>query len=297
MKRDKSFSLGLKAGAPVSFAGKTAIIVGGTGGLGREIARSIAQRGGQVVVVGRTFRDTEMLGIRFVQADLSLMREAARVADVLPAEHADFLIFTTGIFAAPHRQQTQEGLERDIAVSFLNRVVMLRRLAPRLGRARTDATSRPRVFVMGYPGSGQAGAYDDLNAERSYKGMAVHMNTVAGNEILVADAVDRYPELDTFGLNPGLIKTDIRSNMLGAGSLQHRIIEALIGAFSPTPRAYAEKMAPLIASPRLEGQSGRLFNRDGDALSPSPGIDKIHSQRFLNASEALVRRTGITLAG
>lgn len=33
------------------------------------------------------------------------------------------------IFAAPKRQVTAEGIERDMAVSYLNRLVMLRNLA------------------------------------------------------------------------------------------------------------------------------------------------------------------------
>lgn len=297
MKKDKSFSVPLASTARASFEGKTAIVVGGTGGLGRAISQAVAQRGGDVVVVGRTFRDSGRPNISFVEADLGLMSEAARVADLLPAERADYLIFTTGIFAAPQRQATPEGLERDMAVSYLNRLVMLRRLAPRLGARRAATAGRVRVFIMGYPGSGQAGAYDDLNAERAYKSMAVHMNTVAGNEMLVADAVDRYPRLDVFGLNPGLVKTEIRSNLLGAGSLQHRVIETLIGFFSPSPEAYAQKVVALIASPSLAHQSGRLFDRNGAALQPSAGMTKPHIEAFLSASERLVARTGVTVAG
>lgn len=36
-----------------------------------------------------------------------------------------------------------------------------------------------------FPGAGQAGQLGDLNAEKAYSAMAVHMQTVAGNEALV----------------------------------------------------------------------------------------------------------------
>ena len=81
---------------------------------------------------------------------------------------------------------------------------------------------KPRVFIMGYPGTGQAGTLDDLNAEKSYRAMPVHMNTVAGNEMLVLDAPTRYPNATFFGLNPGLIKTNIRDNFLGKDTLKSR---------------------------------------------------------------------------
>jgi hypothetical protein len=64
-----------------------------------------------VVVVGRNFRDSDVAGIEFNEAYLSLMQEAQRVAALPPAETFDLVIFTTGIFAAPERQETAEGIE------------------------------------------------------------------------------------------------------------------------------------------------------------------------------------------
>lgn len=180
-----------------------------------------------------------------------------------------------------------------MAVSFLHRLVMLRELAPRLGAGRTPdrAASKPRVFVMGFPGAGQAGTLGDLNAERAYRPLEVHMNTVAGNEMLVLDTAARAPRLDVFGLNPGLVRTNIRDNFLGAGSLKSRLTEALIGAFTPSPEAYAARIVPLLVSPDLEGRSGALFDRRGDAIEPSPTLrDGGHVARFLAESDALIAR-------
>ena len=170
-----------------------------------------------------------------MKADLSLMRETERVAKLLPAEQLDLLLFTTGIFAAPQRQGTAEGIERDMAVSYLSRLVMLRELAPRLGSDRPSARAklRPRVFVMGFPGAGQAGRLGDLNADKSYSALTVHMNTVAGNEMLVLDAAKRYPNATFFGLNPGLIRTNIRSNLFGGDTLLYRFTEWMIGLLAP----------------------------------------------------------------
>jgi hypothetical protein len=55
-----------------------------------------------------------------------------------PAETLDLVIFTTGIFAAPRRQETAEGIERDMAVSYLSRLVLVREIAPRLGKNRSE---------------------------------------------------------------------------------------------------------------------------------------------------------------
>jgi hypothetical protein len=60
---------------------------------------------------------------------------------------------------------------------------------------------KPRVFIIGSPGTGQAGTL------KSYRAMAVQMNTAAGNEMLVLDAAKRYPHASFFGLNPGIIES------------------------------------------------------------------------------------------
>jgi NAD(P)-dependent dehydrogenase (short-subunit alcohol dehydrogenase family) len=289
MKRDKNFTWRRIDPASLDLQGIKVAIVGGTGGIGRALGRLIASRGADVIVVGRTFRDADVPRIAFINADLSLMREAKRVGAVLPAETLDIVVFTTGIFAAPRRQETPEGIERDMAVSYLSRLVILREIAPRLAATRRAAPMKPRVFVMGYPGTGQAGMLDNLNGEKSYRATPVHMNTVAGNEMLVLDAAKRYPNVNVFGLNPGLLKTEIRNNFLGEGTLRSRVVEWMIGMVNPSVETYAERLTPLLVSPDLEAHSGAMFDQKGNAILPSPKLtDAAYVTAFIAASEALV---------
>lgn len=290
MKRDKTVAWHRANPSSLDLKAWKVAVVGGTGGLGRAIARVLASRGARVIVVGQTFRDAGVPGIEFLQADLSLMREAERVGKALPAETLDLVVFTTGIFAAPKREETAEGIERDIAISYLSRLVILRAIAPRLGTSRSAARMKPRVFIMGYPGTGQAGTLD-LNAEKSYSAFPVHMNTVAGNEMLVLDAATRYPAATVFGLNPGLIKTNIRDNFLGKDSLKSRVTESLIALVAPSPERYAERIAPLLVSADLEGHSGTMFDQKGNAVLPTPKLtDASYRDAFIATSEALASR-------
>jgi hypothetical protein len=183
-----------------------------------------------------------------------------------------------------------------MAVSYLSRLVILRNIAPRLGKDRRPAPMKPRVFIMGFPGAGQTGELDDLNAEKSYSSMAVHMNTVAGNEMLVLDAAKRYPNAAFFGLNPGFISTNIRSNLLGAHTLRYRFIEWLTRLMTPSAETYAERLAPLLVSPDLEGHTGAMFNRKGLAILPSPKLTDSYVKAFIAASEALVSRVNIRVS-
>lgn len=287
MKRDESFALQPQALSAGDVAGKQVAVVGGTGGIGQALSRHLAKLGARVIAVGQTFRDTHVPNIEFMKADLSLMSEARRVAQELPAASLDLVVFTTGIFAAPQRQVSAEGIERDMAISFLSRLVILRDIAQRLGSARTHQRAKARVFVMGYPGTGQTGALGDLNAEQSYKAMGVHMNTVAGNEMLVLDGAKRYTDINVYGLNPGLIKTAIRTNFMGGNKFLFALLEGAIGVVTPSAHVYAQQIAPLLFSNDIERRSGALFNRKGQAIVPSDGMTAAHISAFLAESQAL----------
>jgi NAD(P)-dependent dehydrogenase (short-subunit alcohol dehydrogenase family) len=297
MKRDNSFTWRRVDAASLDLKGLKVAIVGGTGGIGRAISRFMDPRGASVVAVGQTFRDSEVPGIQFVKADLSLMREAQRVGQALPAEALDLVIFTTGILPGPKREETAEGIERDMAVSYLSRLVIVREIGPRLGKDRPAARMKPRVFIMGFPGVGQTGRLDELNSEKSYGRWTAHMNTVAGNEVLVLHAARRYPNANFFGLNPGFIKTNIRTNLFGGDTLLYRFTEWMLGLIASSPESYADRITPLLVSPDLEGHSGVMFDRKGRAILPSPKLtDSSYVNAFVAASEALMSRAGVRLA-
>jgi NAD(P)-dependent dehydrogenase (short-subunit alcohol dehydrogenase family) len=219
------------------------------------------------------------------------MSEARRVARQLPAEELDAVILTTGIYAPPTREATAEGFEKDLAVSYLSRVVVVRELAERLGTGRAAAKRRPRIFVMGFPGVEQAGAVDDLNSEQRYDQNTAHMTTVAGNEALVLHAAKAYPGIGVFGLNPGLIKTDIRANLLGGrDSLKFKVIEWLIGLTMVSAEQYAERLVPILLAPELEARSGVHINAKGLAIRPSTVMTDSHVEKLMAATDALLAR-------
>lgn len=286
--RDRDLRLQLEPVEQLDLAGRRLVVVGGTNGLGRAIASAAVSRGAHVTVVGRTFRDTASEQLAFVPADLSSLREAVALGEKLPVEDSDLLLFTTGTFAGKVREETPEGAERDMAVSFLSRLAILRGLTDRLGTARAEQPFRPRVFVMGSPGWGELGTITDLNSERDYKAMKAHGNTVAGNEALVIAGDTRFPGPSFFGMAPGVIKTDIRANFLGEGSAAHRVTESLIGLLAQSADSYARRMLPLLFTPALEGHSGAMFGSKGTPVRPSRGFDKTYALRYLSESETLL---------
>lgn len=265
------------------------LVVGGTGGLGRAISKQLAAAGASVTVVGQTFRDEETKNIDFVPCDLSSMKSASELAKKLDVSQVDIVLFTTGIIAAPSKQITGEGLEKDMAVSYLNRLVMVRELVPRMQKTKSVFGTSPRVFYMAYPGDGQLGNPEDLNSEKKYAPMKAHLNTVAGNEALVYDSAKRYENAHFYGLNPGIVRTNIRDNLLGKNSWRSSAVETLVGWFTRSPDQYAERIAPLLIAPELEQRNGGIFNNNGHALQRSKGISEDYAAAYIKASEELLR--------
>ena len=238
-------------------------------------------------------QDAGVPNLTFLRRDLTLVSAAAALGRELPP--ADVVAFTTGILPAKAREETAEGLERDMAVSCLSRLVALRGLLPRL-------PTGARVFVWGMPGNGAVTRLEDLNAEKSYEGGFgfVHMNTVGGNEALVLHlaATERARGgAAVFGMNPGLIATGIRDSVHGGrGGLLGRTMEGLIGLFTPSVEAYAAKTVPLMFAEGLEAHNGAMFNQGGDVILPNkefldaPG----RAAEWYDAMEALLKRkTGL----
>ena len=257
-----------------AYRGKKIAVIGGTNGIGRALARALVARGAEVTVVGRTFRDAGLAGLHLVPADLSEMKQALSVAQELPVENLDLMILTTGITAGKRRAATPEGIELDLAVSYLSRFVIVRETASRLGQERAKSNDKPRVFIMGFPGANQRGDLEDFNSETSYHPTTAHANTVVGNEALVLDSARRYPNADFYGLNPGLMKSNILTGLFGENTVKHRFMQAILGAFFPSTSAYAETIVPLLISPDLEEQSGAMFNRHGNPIEASDELTR-----------------------
>lgn len=293
MKTDKSFTW-----KPKDLFGLDpldVLIVGGTNGLGRAIAQTLSLAGASVTVVGRTFRDQDKKNIKFIKADLSSIKESQQIAKNLDVSKSDIVLFTAGIFSAPKREENPEGLERDLAVSFLNRLAMIRIIAPKL-LSKKDNGFTPRVFNMAFPGNDQLGVIDDLNLEKKYSAYQAHMNTVAANEALVYESTEKYKGVNFYGLNPGLVKTGIRNNYLGENSLVSNLLETVLGWFTYTPEQYATKITPLLIAPELDSRNGGIFNNVGDALVPSKGMTPEYASKLISQSASLLESKGIDLS-
>ena len=92
------------------------------------------------------------------------------------------------------------------------------------------------------------------------------VKAVLGNEALVQFIGKNMPGVNVYGLNPGLIHTEIRDNYLGHGIVSS-IVEGLITLTCQSAQDYAENvLVHLMVSPEFEDKSQINFENNGAIL-------------------------------
>ena len=127
----------------MKLAGRTALVTGGTDGIGREIARRLKAKGTTVIVAGRdsgrvaTAREE---GFEAIQADLSTPEGVDAVVAALECRELDLLVNNAGMGAA-YQVDENPDLDQTDRCLFLNLTAPIHlatRLLPAL-RARPEA--------------------------------------------------------------------------------------------------------------------------------------------------------------
>jgi hypothetical protein len=162
-----------------------------------------------------------------------------------------------------------EAARKMLTISYLSRFVIICAVADRLGAKRTEKSLKPRIFSLAGPGVGITGDASDLNVERTNDFWAAHMDTVAGNEAIVLDRASRYAGINSYGLNPGVVKTDTHSHFLGRRSTGRKFVEGLIGMFFGGPMSMLKRLRlysyrPILSYFRVPCSTG-MGTRSGPA--------------------------------
>jgi NAD(P)-dependent dehydrogenase (short-subunit alcohol dehydrogenase family) len=147
----------------------TALITGGTSGIGRAVANKLAQLGSHVVVVGRNPRRGEktVAEIRaaggqadFISSDLrdaSSAREVARRAVELGTGHVDILINSAGMFPFGPTHETTEELFDDVySLNVKAPYFLVAELAPLMAKRGKGAIVNVSTMVADYGASGMS---------------------------------------------------------------------------------------------------------------------------------------------
>ena len=249
--------------------GPTALVTGGTGGIGRAVAVELARLGHRVLIVGRdTARGAAVLakmdqaglgaGHTLVRADLSLLSETARAAGDITGhtDRLDAVVLCAGVLSVA-AEWTDEDLERSFVLNDLSRYLMLRRLLPLLAKA-----SSGRVVLVA-----NAGKYrdtldlNDLQLRRGGRGLWVAGRTQFANDLLAIELAEqvRGSRIEVTCVFPGLVATDVFGNARGLPRPVRTTAIALQRLAAAPPAAAAQTPVFLASDPAATGVTGSFF--------------------------------------
>ncbi|MBL7495830.1 SDR family NAD(P)-dependent oxidoreductase [Frankia sp. CNm7] len=257
-------------GSGIAPSRRTALVTGGTGGIGRAVAVELARRGDRVLIVGRDpGRGDAVLaaledagpggGHALVRADLALLRETARAADEVTGltDRLDAVVLCAGVLAAV-AEWTDENLERGLALNYLSRYLMVRRLLPQL-----IAAPSGRVVLVA-----NAGKYrdtldlDDPHLRRGRnRGLHVSGRTQFANDLFAVELAERVRDsrIEVTCVFPGLVATDVFRNARGLPRSVRAPAVAAQRLIAAAPATSARTPAFLAHDPAATGVSGAFY--------------------------------------
>ena len=273
--------------------GKLCVVTGATDGIGRVTARALAERGAEVVLVGRNaakgaevckaiHRSSRNDKVRFERADLSSQAEIRALAERLSAGAAiDVLVNNVGAMFT-RRRESVDGIEMTFALNHLGYFLLTGLLLESLkaggsGRIVNVASEAHRSGRMDF---------DDPQARKRYRGMRTYSQSKLAN-ILFTDRLAVLlagTPVTANCLHPGFVASRFGQNN---GWLFATVLKAAMRVSAIDVEAGARTSVHLATSAEVEGVSGRYFDKSREATSSLASRDEETGRRLWELSESL----------
>ncbi|MCJ1407211.1 hypothetical protein MMC19_001282 [Ptychographa xylographoides] len=217
-----------KANTGTDLTGKTAVIAGGSQGIGSGTAIRFVEAGANVIVVGRSRERLEQVvskarkvaksanqNIDYVSADLSLVsgtKSAVKEIEAKTNGEVDYLIQTQGGMPNGIYETTAEGIESHFAVQVLNRCLLNYILAS------SGVLKNTSISIMAPGGTQTEFNLDDIELTSAkdairFAQMAKHISRDGVITDTYTKALQsKFPQIKFFHVSPGLVQTDIMYN-------------------------------------------------------------------------------------
>lgn len=275
--------------------GKTVLITGGTGGIGRAVAIGLASMGAHVGITGRDRARAERAacdiadasGSRAVDvfvADLSSQAEVRRMAGEVLASYPqlDVLVNNVGGFWA-HRNVTADGLEHTFALNHLAPFLLTGLLLERL------MASAPARIVTVSSGAQSMGKidFDDLMGEQDYSGQRAYNQSKLANVMFTYELARRIEGsgVTANALHPGMTNTAFSAEDPARAMAP---IVAALRPFMRSPKKAADTAVHLASSREVQGVTGRFFANRKPRTSNKSSYDGAATARLWRVSTDLV---------
>ena len=271
------------SGPALSLAGKTALITGGSRGIGAATVRELAAHRPAKIYIGarrpaaaeeliqdihRTHPDANLA---VLELDLASLSSVAKCAFEFQNTNSrlDWLILNAGIgFMKP--ALTKEGYELTFGTNHVGHAMLTQRLMPTLLATQRDGhdvrvlvTSSDTSHIFA-PKHGLALAEmrkpEAFDAQRLRYG-----HSKLANVLFARKLAQVYPSIKTVSVHPGLVKTDIFGKADGSGMFMTAMTVILVALMGMTGAKGAE--SSLWCATAKDVQTGEYYEPVGKMMS------------------------------
>lgn len=283
--------------AGLDLSGRTALVTGGTSGIGLETARVLALRGAHVLVAGRTLEKARAASAAIPGRATPLACELADfdgvaecVARVLQlGVPLDMLICNAGIMA-PRSLELVRGLEKQFVVNHLGHFLLVRRLleAVRAAPAGRVVMVSSSAHKWAPPGGI---AFNNLTGDKGYDPRVFYGQSKLANALVARELAKRLAGTRTTAnaVHPGLIITNIIRYIPKWQQLLAPLVGPLLRSRIKTTAQGAATTCYVATHPDVAGVSGRYFADCAVAMPEKAMEDDALAARLWAESESLVR--------
>jgi NAD(P)-dependent dehydrogenase (short-subunit alcohol dehydrogenase family) len=275
-------------------AGKTVLITGASGGIGRATAVGLATMGAHLAITGRDRGRTAGAAdeiraagggqVDVFVADLSDQGEVRRLAgEVLQRlSRIDVLINNVGGYWNT-RHVTADGLEYTLALNHLAAFLLTQLLLDRL----TQSTPARVVTVSSNVQAQGRIDFDDIQGMRSYSGARAYNQSKLANVLFTYELARRLPaeSVTANALQPGVVSTSFGAE--DPATVQ-RVFIPFLRPLMKTPAQGAAMSIQLASAPDLDHVTGRYFANGKPKKSSPRSYDEAAAMRLWQVSADLV---------
>ena len=274
--------------------GKLCVVTGATDGIGRVTARALAERGAEVILVGRNaakgaevcqaiHRSSRNDRVRFEQADLSSQAEIRALAGRLTAGGAGIDVLVNNVGAMfTRRRESADGIEMTFALNHLGYFLLTGLLLESL-----KASNAARIVnVASEAHRGAQMNLDDPQATTRYSGWRAYQQSKLANVLFtyrLAALLEGTP-VTANCLHPGFVASKFGQNNVW---LFVTILKTIMRLSAIDVEAGARTSVHVAASADVDGVSGRYFDKSREATSSLASRDEETAQRLWELSESL----------
>ena len=277
------------------------VITGGTSGLGFYTALTLAEdQNNKILLIGSNkvkgvkaveeiIKKTKNKKIKYLEGDLSSIKQISMIAKDLIKEKFDILINNAGALYFS-RMESVEKIEKTFALNHLSyfaltNLLLQNKNIKRGGRIINVASGAHKGIDIDF---------EDLETKKNYNGWFVYKKSKLCN-ILFTRKLSKFTSDKNITVNclhPGFVKTEFGKNNSGILGL---IIKLLMNLFAIKLEEGAKTIIYLVNSNEVNEVTGKYFYKSQIIEPSSFAQNQKSADRLWNESVKILKNKGLTL--